>query len=97
MSNMNRITNIGIIGDYNPDHLSHQATNAAIGHAAEYLSAKTSVTWLPTPSFLTQEGKKHISLYDAIWVSPKSPYLSLEGAIEAIRLAREMDLPLVGT
>ena len=97
MSSMDRIINIGIIGDYDPDHISHQATNAAIEHAAGCLSVKTSVTWLPTPSFLTERVKQRISLLDAIWVSPKSPYRSMEGAIKAIRLAREMDLPLVGT
>ena len=94
---MNRTVNIGIIGDYDPNKSSHPATNAAIEHAARYLSVKASVTWLPTPSFLTQEGRKKLEHFDAIWASSGSPYQSMEGAINAIKLAREMNRPFVGT
>ncbi len=94
---MNRTVNIGIIGDYDPNKSSHTATNAAIEHAARYLSVKASVTWLPTPSFLTQEGRKKLEHFDAKWASSGSPYQSMEGAINAIKLAREMNRPFVGT
>jgi hypothetical protein len=50
MSNMNRITNIGIIGDYNPDHLSHQATNAAIGHLRSLPKKARNILVYMTPS-----------------------------------------------
>lgn len=94
---MNRTVNIGIIGDYDLNRSSHPATNAAIEHAAKYLSVKAIVTWLPTPSFLTQEGRKKLERFDAIWASSGSPYQSMEGAINAIKLAREMERPFIGT
>ena len=94
---MKQTVNIGIIGDYDPNKLSHTATNAAIEHAAKYLSVKVSVTWLPTPSFLTKAGQKKLGLFDAICTSSGSPYRSLEGAIRGIQLAREMKRPFIGT
>ena len=94
---MNQTLNLGIIGDYDPNKSSHTATGAAIEHAAKYLSVKVSVTWLPTPSFLAKAGQKKLELYDAIWASSGSPYRSLEGAIQGIRLAREMKRPFIGT
>jgi CTP synthase (UTP-ammonia lyase) len=93
---MDTTINIGIIGDFDPGKPSHVATNAAIEHAAGHLKIKTKVTWLPTPSFLSVEGQS-ITPYDAVWVSPGSPYLSAAGAIEGIKLAREAARPLIGT
>jgi len=94
---MDQTVNIGIIGDYDPAKSSHTATSAAIEHATKYLSVKVSVTWLPTPSFLTEAGQKKLRSYDAICASSGSPYQSLEGAIRGIRLAREMKRPFIGT
>jgi CTP synthase (UTP-ammonia lyase) len=35
--------------------------------------------------------------FDGLWIAPGSPYRSEEGALNAIRLARETRLPLFGT
>ncbi len=94
---MDRAITIGIIGDYDEKKTSHPATNNAIQHAADYLSIKASVTWLPTSSFLTEDGQPKLGQFDALWASPGSPYRSMEGAIEGIRLAREMGRPFIGT
>ena len=94
---MDGTVNIGVIGDFDPGKQSHVATSAAIEHAAGHLAVKTHVTWLPTPLFLTGEGKKKISSFDAIWVSPGSPYQNAVGAIEGIKLTREIGRPLIGT
>ena len=34
--------NIGIIGDYSPDKVSHPATNSSIRHAAAYSGIETT-------------------------------------------------------
>jgi CTP synthase (UTP-ammonia lyase) len=94
---MGKTINIGIIGDYDAKKPSHAATNNAIDHAAGYLAVKTSVTWLPTPSFLSKIGQNKLEEFDALWGSPGSPYRSMEGAIVAIRLARESKRPFIGT
>jgi CTP synthase (UTP-ammonia lyase) len=88
---------IGIIGDYDEYKISHPATNEAIKHAGEYHHINVKFDWLPTPSFLTEKGLKRLLDYDAIWASSGSPYKSLDGAINAIRVARESGKPFIGT
>lgn len=94
---MNRDVTIAIIGDYDEDKVSHPATNLAIRHAAERLSLKVNVTWLPTPSFLAEGTVNRLDAFDAIWASSGAPYLSPEGMINAIRFARESGKPFIGT
>ena len=94
---MNETINIGIIGDYDENSPSHKATNRAFFHAANQSSVEANITWLPTPSFLTSAGEQRIEQFDGIWASPGSPYQSMTGAIKGIRIAREMELPFIGT
>ena len=94
---MERTVSIGIIGDYDKNKTSHTATNQAIQHAADFLSIKTEVTWLPTPYFLTKAGQEKLGQFDGIWASSGSPYQNLEGAIKAIQIARERGRPFIGT
>jgi CTP synthase (UTP-ammonia lyase) len=90
--------NIGIIGDFNPGkYASHKATNLALKHAVEYLSLRTCIIWMPTPSFVKEEGLKKLDSFDCLWVAPGSPYASMVGALNAIHHARLMDKPLLGT
>lgn len=88
---------IGIIGDYDPNRTSHQATVDAIHHAASHLSLEVHITWLPTLSFLTNSGPKQLEQFDGLWASSGSPYHSMEGAIRGIQIAREMNRPFIGT
>jgi CTP synthase (UTP-ammonia lyase) len=87
---------VGVIGDYEPDRLSHAATNAALDHAAKTLSVTLDRVWLPTPSL---EGAPEAILgrFDALWCSPGSPYKSMCGALNAIQYARERGVPFIGT
>jgi CTP synthase (UTP-ammonia lyase) len=94
---MSQTLSIGIIGDYDESKPSHLATNQAIRNAATSKSVKTDMTWLPTPSFLTDASPERLAPYDGIWISPGSPYLSMLGALKGIRTAREMNIPLIGT
>jgi CTP synthase (UTP-ammonia lyase) len=93
---MKRPLKIGIIGDYNPNNNSHTATNMAIGHAAQALDISAKIQWLPTPS-LEKQPEAILPVFDALWCSPGSPYRSMAGALQAIRLARENGWPFMGT
>ena len=88
---------IGVIGEFDPHFRPHAATNDALRHAAEHLAVALEVRWLPTPSLLDPESKKVLETFDGLWASPGSPYQSLEGALRAIRFARERSWPLVAT
>jgi CTP synthase (UTP-ammonia lyase) len=87
---------VGIIGDFD-GRPSHIATNEALEHSAEVLGVEAEVHWLPTPLLLIPEGRAALERCDGLWASPGSPYQSMEGALEAIRFARERDWPFVGT
>lgn len=86
---------IGIIGDFNPDYCSHIETNEAINHAGDALGFSVKVQWLPTKALNNQLAT--LEKFDALWCSPGSPYQSMEGALKAIRFAREHDYPFLGT
>jgi CTP synthase (UTP-ammonia lyase) len=93
---MSNHVRIGIIGDYNPDFHPHLATNAAIHHAADHLNLIAGVDWLPTP-LLARNTDSLLRQCDALWCAPGSPYQSMDGALKAIRFAREHDWPFIGT
>jgi len=88
---------IGIIGDYERNRESHTATDEAILHAAKALSLETETFWLPTGSLNAESSLKALRDYDALWCAPGGPYISTQGALEAIRFAREHDRPYLGT
>ncbi|MBL7202235.1 MAG: hypothetical protein ISS56_19005 [Anaerolineae bacterium] len=94
---MSRSLCVGIIGDFNPDSLSHAATNAALGHAAGALSVTLTCSWLPTSSLEVASGETTLERFDALWCAPGSPYACMDGALRAIRFAREGDWPFLGT
>jgi CTP synthase (UTP-ammonia lyase) len=87
---------LAIIGDFDAAYPSHPATNEAIDAAAAALGAAVDVTWVPTP-VIAAEGPGMLDGFDGIWCSPGSPYRSMEGALDAIRFARERGKPFVGT
>ena len=86
---------IGVVGDFNPAFHSHHATNVALRRGGERLGLEVSVEWVPTPTVLKDVSS--LDGYDAVWLSPGSPYASMEGALRAVELARRRDWPFVGT
>ena len=94
---MSETIDIGIIGDFDPNRPSHQATNNALHHAAHHLSTKLNIDWLPTESLLGSQGQQGLGQFGGLWASPGSPYHSLEGALMGIRFARELNRPFLGT
>jgi len=87
---------IGLIGDYQSTSETHRATDSALRHAAARLGLPLDVTWLPTAS-LDPLPNGILDTYDALWCAPGSPYQSMSGALNAIRWAREHELPFLGT
>ncbi|MCG8636814.1 MAG: hypothetical protein MI863_23485 [Desulfobacterales bacterium] len=93
---MSRKIRVGIIGEYNPDISYHLATNAALGHAADALSVTISTDWIPTGPLAGETCEKTLKGFDALFAAP-CDYNSVEGALRAIRFAREKDRPFLGT
>jgi CTP synthase (UTP-ammonia lyase) len=81
---------VAVVGDWNPANRAHMATNAALEHAG------ADFEWVPTEA-CDGDAAARLDGYAGIFVAPASPYRSMDGALEAIRIARERDVPLVGT
>ena len=94
---MNRTLRVGIIGDFDPNYPSHIATHKALSHAARAVSLSVNSSWLPTQSLDDEGSGTVLEQFDALWCAPGSPYKSMNGALRAIRFAREHDWPFVGT
>ncbi len=92
---MSNFIKIGIIGDYEPQRLSHKATIEALNHCADNLKINLELQWLPTESLEGEVDKSFIGL-DGLWCAP-GVYKSMEGALNAIQFAREKDYPFIGT
>lgn len=85
---------VAVVGDYQETHETHPATTAALRHAAEYLHLAIAVSWIAT------DGEASLATlcdFDGIWIAPGSPYRSLDGPLTAISMARQHDVPLIGT
>jgi CTP synthase (UTP-ammonia lyase) len=82
---------VGIVGDFNPENPTHQATNRALAHA------DLRFQWVPTVEIAPQRPHEHLAAYGGLLIAPASPYMSMDGALAAIRFARERGVPLVGT
>lgn len=82
-----------LVGDYDRKVVAHQAIPRAIELSARLLKAKAEQVWIGTreldPAVLPD--------CDALWCVPFSPYEKPEAVIAAIRIARENDIPFLGT
>lgn len=86
---------IVLIGDYNPEHLAHLAIPTALARAASTLGVTVDGRWLNTDAI--PQHTRELSAAHGIWVTPGSPYRSMEAVLGTIRRAREQRLPYLGT
>ncbi|MCA9130181.1 MAG: hypothetical protein KDB22_24000 [Planctomycetales bacterium] len=84
---------IAIIGEFSPSFEPHGATNAAIEHASNSLKQSFRADWISTEDV----EQRLLESFAGILIAPGSPYASLSNALNAIRFARENNLPCLGT
>lgn len=92
---MSNKVRVALLGDFNPSVIAHQAIPEALRLAGEDLGLEVEGVWLHTS--LLREPEKQLSDFDGVWCVPASPYANTEGALEAIRYAREKHVPFLGT
>ncbi|RMN33823.1 hypothetical protein ALQ61_03177 [Pseudomonas coronafaciens pv. zizaniae] len=85
---------IGLVGDFIAEVPAHRATPLALQMAADVLQVQVDIEWLPTPQIGDGSG---LGRFDGLWCVPGSPYLQMQGALTAIRFARERRLPFLGS
>jgi len=84
-------TSVGIVGDFDPGRPTHEATGRALSHVG------LTSEWVPTTEIVPRHAEQRLAAYAGLFISPGSPYLSMDGALAAVRYARERGVPLVGT
>jgi CTP synthase (UTP-ammonia lyase) len=87
---------VALIGDYDKTVTAHQAIPRALAAAAAALDAEVTWEWIGTPA-VEAETARQLHPYHAVWCVPASPYASMDGALRAIRFAREAPRPFLGT
>src|SRR5689334_4524942 len=91
-----RTVRIAIVGDFQPEHDTHPATRAAIGHASARSGHDHEAVWVATPD-VAGRAAEVLAGFHGVWIAPGSPYASMQGALDAITWAREERVPLLGT
>ena len=82
-----------VVGDFDPRFDSHRKTDESLQHAAALLGLGIETAWLSTDAV----EERQLQECEALLIAPGSPYRSMEGALAAIRFAREQGVPLLAT
>jgi len=85
---------VGLIGDRDETVLAHRMIPLALSLAAAELGVEVVPSWIATD---VSDIAGRVAACDALWCVPASPYRSMEGALTAIRDARERGRPFLGT
>lgn len=87
---------VAIIGDYDSKYISHPQTGTSVVAAGRRASVDADFEWIGT-GVIANAGPRTLDAFDGVWMSPGSPYRSLDGALIGIRHARLSRKPFVGT
>jgi CTP synthase (UTP-ammonia lyase) len=88
------MVSIGLIGDYDSKVIAHRAIPLALQLAGSELGIAADFQWVPTSEITSEQRVSH---FHGLWCVPASPYRSMDGALRAIRFARESGRPFLGT
>ena len=91
---MSRAT-IALVGDYSASVTAHQAIPRALELARQACGADIAWEWVATRAI--GAAPRDLAGYSAVWAVPASPYENTDGALGAIRWARETGRPFLGT
>ena len=94
---MNRSVRIGVVGDYRADNRTHVATTNGLRHAARVAGVSLELEWIHTSRIKPDGPADSLRALEGIFLAPGSPYASMDGALAAIRFAREQGAPLAAT
>lgn len=84
---------IALVGDRSANVSAHGRIPVIVDALLAREGIALDPYWIATPDAVECD----LAGFDAIWVVPGSPYLSTEGALAAIRTARQHGIPFLGT
>lgn len=88
------ITQIAILGDFNPSYQTHHALNDSVRHILRNLNREIQFDWIGTDMF--DHNREFRKLYSGLWIAPGSPYKDMDNVLEAIRFTRQHNIPTFG-
>jgi CTP synthase len=86
---------IAVVGDYSEKVTAHRAIPRALELARAVSGADVGWEWIPTRRISDAAGE--LAGYGGVWMAPATPYENMQGALGAVRWAREGGRPLFGT
>jgi CTP synthase (UTP-ammonia lyase) len=86
---------IALVGDYSEKVTAHRAIPVALSLARERLGADVAWEWVATRSL--DDAPRDLAAFSGVWLVPASPYENTQGALDAVRFARESGRPFLGT
>jgi CTP synthase (UTP-ammonia lyase) len=84
---------IALVGDRSANVRAHARIPALIDALLQRDGIALDAYWISTPDVTACD----LGRFDAIWLVPGSPYDNADGAIAAVRTAREQRIPFLGT
>jgi CTP synthase (UTP-ammonia lyase) len=87
---------IALIGDQSHAVKAHVAIPLALRLAGDSLQLTIEETWFSTAA-LHDNVEQQLRGFHGVWCVPGSPYQDMDGALRAIRFAREQRVPFLGT
>lgn len=84
---------IALVGDRSPQVRAHSRVPMLLDGLGSRDRLDLDLYWVPT----AEVSASSLAKFDGIWLLPGSPYESEAGAIDAVRIARENDIPFLGT
>ena len=88
---------IALVGDCDPAIRAHAAIPMALHLVADEMGCAVHPAWVDTTSLTKSATAGLLEPFNGIWCVPGSPYRSFDGALRAIRFARENSRPFLGT
>ncbi len=86
---------IALVGDYRPQVTAHAAIPRALELARHEFGVRLDWRWIGTEEIT--DARQTLDGHAGVWVVPASPYKNMDGALAAIRYARENRVPFLGT
>ena len=94
---MQRIS-IALVGERNEEIAAHRSIPRALALAGAALGVDVAATWLRSDAVcVSRDEARDLGEFSGIWCIPGSPYADMNGALAAIRHARERAIPFLGT
>ncbi len=87
---------IGLIGKYVELHDAYKSISEAFIHAGAYNEVKVNIRWIHSEELTLENVPQKLDKLNGILVAPGFGERGIEGKIEAVKYAREQQIPFLG-